>query len=150
MGTVLPLHAQRAALPVGAPASGSDDTIHERRSVRVLVVDDNQDSAEMVSEALAHLGHQVAVAHDGPGALERTAEFQPDVVLLDLGLPMMDGFEVARRLRDGGSTVHLVAMTGYGQASDRDATRAAGFDAHLVKPVDLATLERAITRSAPP
>ena len=130
--------APRAARTLRAPSTTP------RRSVRVLVVDDNQDSAEMVAEALQHLGHQVAIAHDGPRALREAQAFTPEVVLLDLGLPMMDGFEVARRLRADGARVHLVAMTGYGQASDRAATREAGFDAHLVKPVDLATLERAI------
>jgi signal transduction histidine kinase/CheY-like chemotaxis protein len=126
------------------PSRSSRAPTETQRSVRILVVDDNHDSAEMVADALQHLGHTVSVAHDGPGALTEAAAFRPEVVLLDLGLPTMDGFEVARRLRADGVRVHLVAMTGYGQASDREATREAGFDAHLVKPVDLATLERAI------
>jgi CheY-like chemotaxis protein len=76
-------------------------------------------------------------------ALDAVATFKPDVVLLDIGLPELDGYEVAQRLRASGSTVRLIALTGYGQAEDVQRTRAAGFDAHLVKPVDFAALERA-------
>jgi signal transduction histidine kinase len=143
-GSTFRVRLPAGVAPTRASRSARTPTTPLRRSVRVLVVDDNRDSAEMVAEALQHLGHTVSVAHDGPGALTEAEAFIPEVVLLDLGLPTMDGFEVARRLRAGGVRVHLVAMTGYGQASDRQATREAGFDAHLVKPVDLATLERAI------
>lgn len=112
-------------------------------ALRVLVVDDNVDAAELLRDALAMLGHDAAVALDGGAALAQAASFRPDVVLLDLGLPDMDGFEVARRLREDGATARLVALTGYGQLDDRERTRAAGFDLHLVKPVDLAGLEAA-------
>jgi CheY-like chemotaxis protein len=115
--------------------------------VRVLVVDDNEDAALTVSEVLAELGYDVAVAHDGPQALASAARMHPDVVVLDLGLPVMDGFEVARRLRaahTGQSMPRLVALSGYGQDIDKANSRAAGFDVHLVKPVDLAALQAAL------
>ena len=106
---------------------------------RVLVVDDNEDAAEVLAEALNHVGHVACVALDGPTALEVAAEMKPDIALLDIGLPGMDGFELARRLRavPGLERMRLVAVTGYGQRSDVEASRAAGFDEHLVKPLDL-------------
>ncbi len=114
---------------------------------RVLVVDDNEDAAIMLAEALRTLGFEVRTAHDGPGAVALAGEFRPDVALLDIGLPMMDGYEVARRLREADSTagVTLVALTGYGQESDRQRSEAAGFSAHLVKPVDLDELAKLLT-----
>ena len=110
---------------------------------RILVVDDNPDAAQLLADSLQALGHRTRVAFDGPSALDAAVEFAPDVALLDLGLPVMDGFEVAQRLRAlpqlGG--VQLVAITGYGQEVDRQRTREAGFDEHMVKPVDLDRLE---------
>ncbi len=109
---------------------------------RVLVVDDNLDAAELLSEVLRGVGHDVRVAHDGPQALETLRSFPAEVCLLDIGLPVMDGFELARRMRKlvPGRTVRLIAVTGYGQEHDREKTRAAGFDRHLTKPVDLDAL----------
>src|SRR5262249_35497810 len=109
---------------------------------RVLIVDDNLDCAEMLELGLQALGHETRVAHDGPRALAAARDFHPDVALLDIGLPGMDGFELARRLRDelGTKTPTLVAVTGYGQASDHARTREAGFAHHLVKPVELDTV----------
>jgi CheY-like chemotaxis protein len=107
-----------------------------------LVVDDNVDGAESLATLLKLLGHEVHVAHDGPAALLATADVRPEVVFLDIGLPGMDGYEVARRLRrPGRSEALLVALTGYGQEEDRRRSREAGFDHHLVKPVDPAVLE---------
>jgi signal transduction histidine kinase len=104
----------------------------------ILVVDDNQDAAELIAEALAAAGHDVRTAFDGPAALAIRQEFDPDVVFLDIGLPVMDGYEVARRMRAiDGKRVTLVAITGYGQESDRKRALAAGFDSHLVKPVSI-------------
>jgi PAS domain S-box-containing protein len=105
----------------------------------VLVVDDNRDAAELIAEALTAAGHEVRTAFDGPAALAISEEFDPDVVFLDIGLPVMDGYEVARRIRahDGKRTT-LVAITGYGQEADRKRALAAGFDRHLVKPVPIA------------
>jgi CheY-like chemotaxis protein len=112
----------------------------------VLVVDDNRDAAEVLAESLRALGHTVRVAHDGPDALEVLASFPPEVVLLDLGLPVMDGFELAARIRGEArfAGVGLFAVTGYGQDADRRRTAEAGFNAHLVKPVDVQEVDAAI------
>jgi PAS domain S-box-containing protein len=114
---------------------------------RVLVVDDNVDVAASFSMYLRSGGHDVRIAHNGPAALEAAKEFQPEVVLLDIGLPKMDGYEVARRLREQseGKNSLLVAVTGYGQEEDRRQAEEAGFDAHLVKPADLTALRRLLT-----
>lgn len=103
---------------------------------RVLVVDDNRDSADSLAMVLELLGHQVQAVNDGPAALDAVSGFRPDVVLLDIGMPGMTGFEVARRLRErpDSAGLRLVALTGYGQDEDRRRTSEAGFDAHLVKP----------------
>ena len=111
---------------------------------RILVVDDNVDAAESLAMVLRVEGYEVRTCYDGPAALQAAAAFQPQVVLLDIGLPRMDGFEVARRLREQPALAKslLVAVTGYGQDEDRRRTAAAGFDAHLVKPADLTALHR--------
>ena len=122
---------------------------HEPR--RVLVVDDDVDSAEMLSRALQAVGHEVRQEHDGESALIAAAQFQPDVVLLDLGLPGMGGIEVARRLRELPqlASVRIVALTGRGEPRERTRSAAAGIEAHLVKPVDLETIIEAIAMQAP-
>ena len=115
--------------------------------LRVLIVDDNQDAADMLDEALRLMGHTTRVAYDGPEALLAASEFKPEIALVDIGLPVMDGYEVAQKLRemlDGGP--ELIAITGYGQESDRVKARAAGFNAHLVKPVEMAELARLLVR----
>ena len=113
---------------------------------RVLVVEDNADAAESLAALLELQGHRVTCAGDGPSALQRVADFRPDVAILDIGLPGMDGYTLARLLRETPETHDclLVALTGYGQPEDRTRALAAGFDAHLVKPVALAALERVI------
>ncbi|MDZ4685665.1 MAG: ATP-binding protein [Planctomycetaceae bacterium] len=105
---------------------------------RVLVVDDNRDAAQTAALLLMAWGHEVRTAYDGPAALEAARDFQPSVVLLDIGLPGLDGLAVARGLRQQSAFSHtvLIAMTGYGQETDRPRSLAAGFDHHLVKPVD--------------
>jgi PAS domain S-box-containing protein len=106
---------------------------------RVLLVDDNQDAAEMLAALLRAAGHELRVAHDGPAALHALASFTPEIALLDIGLPVMDGYELAQRLRTLlPSGLRLVAITGYGQEHDRKRSQEAGFIAHLVKPVELA------------
>jgi DNA-binding response OmpR family regulator len=108
------------------------------RSLRVVVVEDNADSREMLCVLLERSGIECQAAESGMAALPLIDAFSPDVVILDLGLPGMDGFELARRVRAGArhAAVRLVALTGYGQATDRAAARAAGVDVHIVKPVD--------------
>jgi len=115
---------------------------------RVLVVDDNVDSAETMAEILKMWGHDVHTAHDGPGALEAARAHRPDAVLLDLGLPTMDGFETARRLRQEGLGQLLVAVTGFGSVEDRRRAKEAGFDTHLTKPVSPEALQRVLSLDA--
>jgi signal transduction histidine kinase/ActR/RegA family two-component response regulator len=118
---------------------------------RVLLVDDNADASASLALVLRLRGHEVATAADGPEALQLAHSFRPEVVLLDLGLPGMDGCEVARRLRGTAETagVHLVALTGHGQEEDRRRAREAGCAAHLVKPTDLDEIERVLADSGP-
>ena len=113
---------------------------------RVLLVDDNAEAAQSLAELLRALGHEVQVAFDGPQALEALGSFRAEVFVLDLGLPMMDGFDLAERIRqrDGHAHPRLIALTGYGQTPDRRRSQRAGFDHHLTKPVDLAMLRSAI------
>jgi CheY-like chemotaxis protein len=128
-------------------ASASPTAInHQPSTKRVLVVDDNLDAAATLADLLDLWGHEVRTAHDGRLALEEASRFQPHVVLLDIGLPQMDGYEVARRLREqtSWSGQRLVAVTGYGQEQDRQKSHAAGFDDHLVKPVDPNALRQLI------
>jgi len=123
------------ALPAAvAPAAGA---------LRILVVDDNGDGAEMLAAALVGKGYDTRVAHDAPAALRVAADFLPDVAFLDPGLPVMDGYELAAHLRElpGLADLRLIAVTGYGQTSDRRRTRDAGFHGHLVKPVDIDAIE---------
>jgi two-component system, chemotaxis family, CheB/CheR fusion protein len=131
-------------LPV-APAAGragfGADVAHPeppRRARKVLIVDDLRDSADSMAELMRLKGHEVHTAYDGAAAIALAAEVQPDVVLLDIGMPGADGFQVCRQIRElpGGGAIFLVAITGWGQADDRARTAQAGFDRHLVKPVD--------------
>jgi CheY-like chemotaxis protein len=116
----------------------------ERQSA-ILVVDDNQDAADLLAEVLRDQGHDVRVAHDGPQALERVGDFQPQVAILDIGLPVMDGYELALALRDRlGPELRLLAVTGYGQERDRSRSHEVGFEKHFVKPVTLTDLLDAI------
>ena len=122
-----------------------EDPVHSAAPVvarRILVVEDNLDIAETTTMLLTLSGHEVLCAKDGLQALQFAADFDPDVVLLDIGLPLMDGYEVARRLRrmPGTRRALLIALTGYGQEGDRQRGRDAGFDGHLLKPVDARTL----------
>jgi CheY-like chemotaxis protein len=130
------------------PAGGGPAAVREEEGAatiaagrKVLVVDDNTDAAEALAKLLRHKGYEVRVANDGPRALEVTATHWPEVVLLDIGLPGMDGYEVCQRIRRQGlSGAQIVALTGFGQARDRQRSQEAGFDAHLVKPVELGEL----------
>jgi CheY-like chemotaxis protein len=114
------------------------------RRRRILIVDDNTDSAESLALLARLWGHEVAIAADGSTALARVSTFQPEVALVDIGLPGMNGYEVARRLRADGwhDDLLLVAVTGYGRAEDRNAARAAGFDVHMTKPVAVDALQQ--------
>lgn len=113
------------------------------KSRRVLLIDDNVDAAESLAQLLTLSGHNARTAGDGAQAMLVAQEFEPEVVFCDLGLPGMNGYELARELRalPFGRDIVLAALTGYGQPSDREKTAKAGFDAHLVKPVDPSVIE---------
>jgi two-component system CheB/CheR fusion protein len=134
-------------LPVSAPADGPAETSRQRISVvnrRILIVEDNAAAAKLLARLLTKIGmEQVEVAYDGEEGLEIARTFHPEVVLMDIGLPGMDGYEVAKRLRQGagGDKVLLVAVTGYGQEEDRRRAKEAGFDEHLLKPPALEVLQ---------
>jgi PAS domain S-box-containing protein len=116
---------------------------HGSAAPRILVVDDNEDGAQLLVDALTRKGYEARVAHDAPMALRVATSFAPDIAFLDIGLPVMDGYELASHLRDlpGLAGVKLVALTGYGQEADHHKTKAAGFDQHLVKPISIEALE---------
>src|SRR5262249_5629968 len=108
---------------------------------RILVIEDNTDAREMLGIALRLAGHEVLEAATGADGIEIGRHHRPEIVLVDIGLPDIDGYEVARRLRQADGGFRLIALTGYGQARDRALSRDAGFDAHLLKPVDPSALE---------
>jgi CheY-like chemotaxis protein len=128
----------------------SKSTVRGGCSLRVLIVDDNYDAAHMLAKLLETAGHEVLTALDGPSALEGASAYRPQVVLLDIKLPGIDGYEVARRIRrlPELENLLLVALTGYGQEEDHWRSRQAGFEHHLVKPVDVEELERLLSQYA--
>lgn len=135
------------SLPLAHDPSGTGNTMEDeqatvRKARRILVVDDNVDAADTMALLLESLGHEVTVAYDGPEALRQAEETLPQFILLDIGLPGMDGYQVAKSLRENPRTASatIAALTGYGQPEDRVRTREADFDSHFVKPVGLETL----------
>ena len=114
---------------------------------RILVVDDNRDSADSMAMLLKLLGNEVRTAHDGIEAVEAAEEFRPEVILMDVGMPRLNGYEATRRIREQpwGRSVIIIALTGWGQEGDRVQSREAGCDGHLVKPVNLPDLNRLLT-----
>ena len=144
---VVRLPAVPQAPPAAGPQRAKVPTVAlPLPQLRVLLVDDLVDAAVTLAELLEDWGLEVRVAHHGPRAVEIATEFQPEVVLLDLGLPGWDGYEVARQLQalPGSDSRSIIALTGYGQEEDRQRTAAAGFAAHLAKPVDLSELQRVL------
>ncbi len=120
----------------------------QAHSQRILIVDDNEDAAVSLAALLSALGYETHTALDGETALASVDSFRPDVVLLDIGLPDLDGYEVALRLREeGAQELKLIALTGYGQEEDLRRAREAGFDQHLLKPVNLETLKNLLESS---
>jgi two-component system CheB/CheR fusion protein len=146
-------------LTVGLPLAPGAEAAPDPRAaeaapaaaLRILVVDDNEDSAESLAMLFQLMGHDVRTAPDGPEALAAAAEHRPDLIFLDIGMPGMNGFEVAARLRQRPETrkVLLVAMTGWGQEEDRRRSREAGFDQHFVKPLDPRALDELLARAVP-
>ena len=138
----------------GAPPTTPSDVSGESaaRIHRILAVDDNQDAVDILARTLQLKGHEVQTAYDGVEAVDVAARFKPDIVLLDIGLPRLSGYDVARRIRqlpDGKSTI-LIAITGWGQEEDRRQSQQSGFDMHLVKPVDPDRAARSCSRSSKP
>jgi PAS domain S-box-containing protein len=133
-------------LPLGAsPISEAPGIAAARR--RILIVDDNQDAREALSRLLEIAGHEVSQAGDGPSGLEVASRARPDVAIIDIGLPGMNGFEVARRLKAGAQGVRLIALTGYGHGDHRRLGDEAGFERYLIKPVAFETLQRALANN---
>jgi signal transduction histidine kinase/DNA-binding response OmpR family regulator len=150
---VVSLPALAASEVARSRPSDRDTRVSERpdRPWRILLVDDNVDAADTLSTLLQLYGHETCVCRDGPSALEQAEAYQPDLILLDIGLPGMDGYEVARRLRALPSLrdVTIAAVTGYGRVEDQQHSRASGIDHHLIKPVDVGALQRLMIRREP-
>ncbi|HJW50479.1 MAG TPA: PAS domain S-box protein [Burkholderiaceae bacterium] len=148
-GSVFTAHLP--ALARGFPTVASDGAGKEgpTEAQRILVVDDNRDATETLAALLQLSGHETATAYDGKSAIEIAESFRPDVLLLDIGMPELNGYDVARRVRElpWGADTMLIALTGWGQEDDRRRSQEAGFDAHLVKPVDHAQLMQLLART---
>ena len=127
--------------------SPEDGPAAQRPGRRILVVDDNQDSARSMARLLKLRGNEVRTAHDGIEAVEAAEEFRPEVILMDVGMPRLNGYEATRRIREQpwGQSITIIALTGWGQEGDRVQSREAGCDGHLVKPVDIRDLEKLLT-----
>ncbi len=139
-----PVATEQMSKPRQVPVAAKN--VPETSKRRILVVDDNQDSARSLAMLLRLMGHEVHTAYDGLEAISAALTIQPDLMLLDIGLPKLDGYEVARRIRAGqGNSVVLVALTGWGQEDDRRRSKAAGFDHHLTKPVEMDALQSLLT-----
>jgi CheY-like chemotaxis protein len=134
-------HAPAAVAAVAPPPTAN-------RRLRVLIVEDNVDAAEMMELAVSQLGHVTRVAHDGASAVDAAIEFAPDIIFLDIGLPVMNGYAVARAVRalPQCNHVHIAAVTGWGQEEDRRKAREAGCDSHLTKPLSPATLDELLAK----
>jgi PAS domain S-box-containing protein len=149
----VPLVRVRAARPMPASRRDGLSRLAPGRRLRVLVVDDNVDGATTLSMLVGLRGHETAVAHDGPEALTMLAAFTPHLVLCDIGLPGLDGYEIARRVRAvesarGGGRTALVSLTGWGSDEDKHRSREAGFDLHLTKPIDPKEVEALLERTS--
>jgi len=142
----LPIRVEMPQPPPPEPTVSEPTTTTAHR---ILVVDDNRDSAESLVMLLKLTGHETQAAYDGLEAVEAAATFRPDVVLLDIGLPKLNGYEACSRIREQawGKNMVLVALTGWGQDEDRRKSSAAGFNGHLVKPVDHAALTKLLAET---
>jgi CheY-like chemotaxis protein len=140
----LPVLAEESAETPASPKDRHDVATSSKLGRRVLIADDNLDSAQSLAMLLKTTGHVVEVAYDGVQAVEAAERFRPEAVLLDLGMPRLDGEGAARQIRaqPWGQDMVLIALTGWGQKEARDRTREAGFDAHLVKPVEFSALAK--------
>jgi CheY-like chemotaxis protein len=128
----------------GRPENDGGQPISPKDRYRVLVVDDHADAADSLAMMLSLIGHEVRTARDGLAGVEAASEFRPDVILLDIGMPRLNGYDACRRIRElpGGKEAVIVALSGWGQEEDKRRSREAGFDGHLVKPAEPAALEK--------
>ncbi len=135
---------------MSSPSQVTDSNQHAGKR-RVLVVDDNQDSATSLAMLVGVLGAESRTAYDGPQALEVAADFRPEMIFLDIGLPIFDGYEAARRIREEpwGKTIILAALTGWSNDEDRQRSLEAGFDHHLVKPIEINALKQLLSNLPP-
>ena len=142
-GTEVEIRLPLVPMPAAEAATAEPSTVSASRTLRVLIVEDNRDAAEMLELLVSQLGHTTRVVHDGGAAVAAATQFAPDVVLLDIGLPVMNGYAVVRALRElpQFADVHVAAVTGWGQAEDRRKAREAGFDSHFTKPLSPAVLK---------
>jgi signal transduction histidine kinase/ActR/RegA family two-component response regulator len=151
-GTEVEIRLPTTTVPAATavPTEGSLGDVS--RNLRVLIVEDNLDAAKMLELAVSHLGHVTRLAHDGAAAITAATQFRPDVIFLDIGLPIMSGYAVARQLRGMRefNHVHIAALTGWGQEEDRQKARAAGCDSHFTKPLAPAMLEDLLATIAQP
>jgi CheY-like chemotaxis protein len=131
-------------------SAGDDGETCGVSKCRILVVDDNRLSSQSTAMLLRMMGHDLAIAHDGIQGMECARAFRPDVILLDIGLPQLNGYETARRIREQpwGKDIFLIAVTGFGQEEDRRRSLEAGFDYHMVKPVNFVELEKKLSEIA--
>jgi CheY-like chemotaxis protein len=136
----------------GSPGAAAGNAAGRSPAVRnrVLVADDVKDSADALASLLESKGHEVRIAYDGEAAVQAAREFHPDVVVLDIGMPALNGYEAARQIRagnGGGKPPVLIALTGWGHEADRALTKEAGFDHHLVKPIEPAAITKLVSIS---
>jgi CheY-like chemotaxis protein len=146
----LPVEEQKMERTSNGGQHDSDKT-EKTEPLRILIVDDNHDAADLLQQLLEMMGHAVKIAHDGREAVRMAGEFRPDLGLFDIGMPGMNGYELARAIREIPElrkTV-LVAVTGWGAKEDRERSREAGFDHHLTKPIDFEMLNELITKVGP-
>jgi CheY-like chemotaxis protein len=144
----LPVLAAQTGSAAGAASENAPADLGPKR--RILVVDDNRDGADSLAMMLRLMGNEVQTANDGVAALETAGQFRPEVILMDVGMPRLDGLEATRRIRAQawGKGIIILALTGWGQEGDRERSREAGCDGHLVKPVNLPDLEKLLSKLA--
>jgi len=135
----------RLPLADAAPDAAANAQSSSAPTRRILIVDDNQDSADSLAMLLELEGHQVRAVYTAMDALEQVSVFAPEIVLLDIGLPGMNGYDVAQKINAMAHPPRLIAVSGYAQREDKERSAAAGFSAHLVKPVDIAALKKVLT-----
>lgn len=126
------------------------DNGYNNKTLKVLIIDDNKDLTEIMCDLIGFLGHKTICSQDGKDGIAMAKEHHPDIIICDIGLPVMDGYEVAQQLRkdDEIKETFLIALSGYAGAEDRKRSREAGFDRHLAKPADISAIERVIAEAA--